>query len=343
MGRRKIVSVFRLAGVLGLVGMTACAPPDSPGGLASSALPPIEGAVTFGATEPAGRQVAAKFSEVGNGATVSFIDPDSGNTVTTTLTTPDGKFRLTFLSGNFSPGTGTYFLEAVKGLSVGGAANRVGAPAARVRTLIAFVAGDWSTLTAGSIAINRSTTVVAALSNLKGLTQDQNRGLLGRIVAGKESTLGGLTANDTFSPTAEISAVEFHRTWDLVAEALRQDADPIGSLFLRPADGTSSAQVEIGPGFGKREGVAWAADGFMLAGLSPADAAPGDRVTVYGHGLPTATDSATVWLGGKNCPVVSTDGKGSSLQFLVAAGAVTGNVEFRYGPWINRSLFLVVR
>ncbi len=300
----------------------------------------LEGQVDFG--PPEDRQLTAKFAEVGSGATVSLIDPVEGNTVSTTLTTPEGRFRLTILSGNFEPGVGPYFLEAVKGLAVGGKANRVGASAARVRTLVSYSGSGWRSLTTGTLGINRSTTAISALSNLKGLTKEQNLALLDTIESGRESTADGITTNDTFTAGPAISDGEYRRTWDLVAQALREDADPIGSLFLRPTDATSSSLVSIGPGFGMREGIAWAHDGFTLSGLSPVDAAPGDRVTVYGHGLPLATDSVAIVVGEKACPVVATDGVGTAITFVVPTGAVTGNVEFRYGPWINRSLFLIV-
>ena len=87
-----------------------------------------------------------------------------------------------------------------------------------------------------------------------------------------------------------------------------------------------------------------AAKGLALGGKPNRAGGSAARIrTLVGHGLPVATDSVLVKVGGVACPVVETDGLGTAITFVVAAGATTGDVEFLYGPWINRSLFLVVK
>ncbi|MBI6545313.1 MAG: hypothetical protein HY692_00875 [Cyanobacteria bacterium NC_groundwater_1444_Ag_S-0.65um_54_12] len=306
-------------------------------------VPPLAGQVDFGTP----RKVAATMQQIGEGATVSLIDPVSGNTISTALTSPAGAFLLTF-SNNFSPQEGPYFLEGVKGLPVGGAFNRVGAPLARVRTLVSFQ-GQWKSLSAGGIIMSKTTTAISALSNLKGLSASQNLALIGKVRPKASSLLDGITTPDSFTPTADISDLEYHRTWKLVDGALLQDADPIAALFLRPADATASATSSLGPAFGFYPGIAWGSDGMALLSLDPATGSAGSTVTLRGQGLPTASASIQVWLPGAgggmiNCPVLSASADGSSITFRVGTAPALGavSVEVRYGPWTNSRLALTV-
>lgn len=321
-----------------LLGVAHIAPPIAEETV--DVAPPIEGFVDF---RDGLRQTMVTVAEVASGSTVSLIDPPTGNTVASTLTlaNPAGKFRLTFSKG-FAPSQGPYFIEAVKGLARGGQVNRAGATVARLRTLISFEGGWKSLSSGGSIILNRATTALASLSNLKALSQIQNLDLIGKLQIGTSATVEGITSPDSFVGTPAISVVEFHRTFDMVAQSLKQDVDPIGAIFMRPMGATSSVVVGSAPGYGMREGIAWSADGMKLSRLDPTNAGVGATVIIRGIGLPSATSSVTVFLGALNCPVEAASALGEAITIRIPAGATSGNLEVRYGLWTDSSLFLTV-
>lgn len=309
---------------LGLLGCSSYLPPGV------EPLPPLIGQI-----EPlASRLVAASTSEVANGATVALIDPTSGNTIATTLSTPNGQFVLNFPPATFTPGSNPYFLEASKGL--GTSSNQVGASAVRLRTLIRMNNGDWESFSSNGIYVGRSTTALAILSSLKGLSVAQNIALLKTLAVGATSTVGGITSPDTFGGTPAVLALEYQQVWDLVTRSLEQNADPMASIVQRP-NATASVVTDLGSGYGLRPGFGWAAAGIVLADVSPAAAAVGSTLTLYGHGL---NAGLTVRLNSLSCPVLTTDG--TTATFRLPAGSTSGNLEVRSGPWIHRGLFVTV-
>ncbi|MBO9540201.1 hypothetical protein J7643_06375 [bacterium] len=323
-------------------------------GCATSAQPHLPSTLSGTvAPFPSPRHVAATSGEIAQGATVSLIDPISGNTLVTALTRPDGRFVFTF-DKSFKPSVGPYFLEAAKGLSVGASQNRPSVPAARMRTLISNSNGLWASLTGPNANITLGTTALCALSNLKGLDQTKNLALLGRIDPGLPSASpGGLTSNETFTPplawislpaTESISVLEFLQAWNLVGRALALDADPMAALMLRDPIATASPTI-MDPAV--LSGVAMAQDGWALTSVKPATASTTipSVLTVRGIGLPTATDSLLVTLNGATCSVLTASATGSDFTVRVPAGIPLGarKLVVTYGPWSHQGLTVTIQ
>lgn len=284
------------------------------------------GHVDFGQSD---RDVAVTINEIAVGATVSLIDPGSGNTIGTTLTNSKGDFVLTF-GETFKPDTGPYFFEAVKGIGPTNRPNQVGYPTIRVRTLGSFQ-GGWKSLSPGNfVVLNRSTTALCALSSLKNLDATGNLALLGALTLDQKSTDGSLESKDTYSPKGGISNLEYLRAVDLVNQVLNQNEDPIGSLFLRPA-GAQGPASESGHGYGMHPGLAWAADGAAIAKLDVSAASIGQDVTVYGQGFPTQASLISANLGTVPCAVTAVSS--TEFKFKVPQGATGGMVTVRIGRW----------
>ncbi len=319
----------RPALLIGLL-LAGCVPIAAPPAL--SETPPLVGQVE-GA--PA-RGTQATTAEVANGATISLIEPSTGTTLATTLTAADGRFSLTF-KGGFKPGGAPYFLEAMKGLSNNGA----GVALIRLRTLVAHANGAWITLSGSATFLNRSTTALSALSNLKDFSDSQNMALMGSLSMSTPETLEGITTPDTYTPpdslTAVLTASEFHRAWSLVDQAVTRDVDPIAGLFSRPATGSAAGSNVASESFGIWDGFGWQSDGFVFSSLSAVTVARGGTVTLYGHGLATTTAGARVTLGpgGTACPVTAASANGTSLTISIPAGATPGSYSLQLiiGPW----------
>ncbi|MNX29529.1 hypothetical protein D3C86_596680 [compost metagenome] len=299
------------------------------------------------------RQIAATLEEVGAGSTVSLIEPASGHTLATTVTTDQGRFILTF-EKTFKPSVGPYFLEAVKGLSVGGKQNRPGSPSARVRTLISFQKGRWLSLTGGSINITRGTTALAVLSSFKAFDSTKNLDLMSSLALGQSATSAeGLTSTETFvppnawvslEPHERIDTLEYHRAWSLVDRSLSLDADPIAALFPRVPGATASPEVPLPDTF---PGIAMGQDGFAATSVKPATAsatAP-SVLKVWGIGLGTSTGSIKVTLGGATCSVLTASPTGTEFTLRVPAGlaASTYPLVISLGPWTHQSLTVQVQ
>ncbi|HEY9854844.1 MAG TPA: IPT/TIG domain-containing protein [Stenomitos sp.] len=318
--------------LLGLTLLAGCA------GLTPTAgVPPLEGTVELDSE----RHVMADVSEVANGATVSFIDPTSGNTLTTGLTDSRGRFSLVFSNGNFHPTNGPYFLEAAKGLSMGGSTNRAGATLVRLRTLVSYQNGIWQTPTGMGINIGRATTALCVLSNLKGLTSTQNLALLNRVFLGTPSSAEGIGIPDSFQGDDTLTSTEFIRAYDLVDRAIAQNMDPVAALFKRPAGSTS---VTLGPGFATRPELGMALDGWVLGTASPTSGPANTLVTVYGHGLSANAADLGVTLNGQTASVLAASADGTSLRFQVPAGLSPGTypIVVTYGPWSSSILTFTV-
>lgn len=246
----------------------------------------LEGRVDFG-----GRAVQANVGEVANASTVSLIDASSNVTVASSVTTASGSFKLSF-SGFKPSATASYFIEAVKGLSAGGASNRVGAPVARVRTLIYWRQG-WVSLTNSIpnhlIAVTPTTTAVSILAGLRqaaGFSVDFES-LVGSVALGvADSSLSPATL-DTFIPGASgLSVQDYHTVSGLVDQALVSDQDPVQAIGL---DVGPPVQYALTP------------QAFTVTGVTPSSGMPNDVVTITGTGFETSPANNVVkfngWVG----------------------------------------------
>ncbi|MBI6545856.1 MAG: hypothetical protein HY692_03620, partial [Cyanobacteria bacterium NC_groundwater_1444_Ag_S-0.65um_54_12] len=249
--------------------------------------------------------IAALPSEIASSATVSLIDPATGQTVATTLTRSDGAFSLTM--PNWRPTSDQpYVLEAMKGLSAGGNPNRVGAPAARLRTVVSKVNNQWTSLTGSRIQISRSTTAVAAIADLKGLASAQIQLLLSCITIGNP---------DLFTSAAGITQTEYDSVWLLVNSALLLNQDPIRNLARNTGDG-SFMLLERGP---------------LVTDFSAGSGASGGEVILYGNGFDPLNVNNIVRFAGVEASNVTVDAGGTQLRVSVPPGAVTGPLTLRVG------------
>ncbi|MNX73500.1 hypothetical protein D3C86_1049010 [compost metagenome] len=293
--------------------------------------PPLVGTIE-GASE---RRTQATLGDIANGATISIIEPASGNTVATTLTAPDGSFRFNF-KNEFKPGGKPYFLEAMKGLR----ANSAGAPLIRLRTLITYKSGRWLSLSGAVHTLSRSSTALAALSNLKALTDDQNASLMGCLTAPATDS-PGIELPAAFVVPAGLSglldAPTYEKAWTVVDRAIAQDMDPIAGLYIRTASASAALPNGVTDAYGLWNGFGLAADGFILSSLSATTVARGGTLKLYGHGLPRTTTGATVTLGagGPACPVTAASADGTWLSIQIPAGVMPGAhaLQLTYGPW----------
>jgi hypothetical protein len=296
----------RIAGALLVVSMLALAGCPRPMlSTTGDAAPPVVGAIDFTSE----RQTQATMGEIAQAATVSLIDPFQGQTVATSITDSNRQFRLTFDS-TFKPGNAPYYLEAVKGLQVGGAANRAGAPAARIRTLIQWTDAGWQSVSSGSITVSATTTALSVLASLR--SADVSRpALINSLVMDTPDTTELPHTPDTFAPGASgITNVEFHRTYELVSNALSLDQDPLQVIY-RAEDGSYQRVTQ----------------GSTVLRVSPANAAIGAAVTVVGHGFATpAANNVVTFSGGVTAVPTAVSADRTQLTVTIPAGAGTGPV-----------------
>lgn len=220
------------------------------------------------------RSAQATTAEIAAAATVSLIDAATGNTVATSQTNAGGGFTLAF--GGVAPATGAiYLLEAVKGLSVGGSANRPGTKAARLRTILYWNAG-WQSFTNSTpntgIVLSAATT---ALSTIVSLKQQKGQAIplsvLVNTVSGTSfAEAGGLTSAGDFLPVLQ------H-----VTNAIALDQDPLAAIGYDATSGSYQLAT----------GVPW------ISGYSPALPATGSVITVRGLNLDKLNGRNIFWFG----------------------------------------------
>lgn len=224
-----------------------------------------------------GRHPQALMSEVTTSATVSLIDAATGNTVASTLTDASGAFVLTF--ADFSPADGSsYVLEAVKGLSVGGSANRAGTAAVRLRTYLFWNSG-WQSFTNTAvntgIVMGNATTALSVIVGLKaqaGIPLTLST-LIGKVNEGTDAF--------TEAGTGLTSAGDFAPVLPLVGNAIGLDQDPLRAIAYDPATG----------GYSLATGAPW------IGGFSPTLPAPGGTLTLHGTHLDRLNGRNTFWFG----------------------------------------------
>lgn|GEM_PF-2475629 len=292
-------------------GLVSIAPVEAPQSVVAS----IRGRVDLSAA----RKTQAATADLLGAATVSLIDAKSNQTVTSTVTTPDGQFALTFPAG-FQPVPGrSYYIEAIKGLS----GNLPGANAARLRTLLQFQTAGWTSLTSatpnGFVTVSRSTTAIAAMLALKGgNAPDTNAAaLLGSLTLGATDSALVPTTPDTFTPVASFSNADFHAAFGIIDAALGADRDPVAAitydqargLFLLVPLGSGPVVTGLSATSGK-SGIALSITGTNF------DLVPGNNVVVFAN---QATVSAL--------PTSTT----TRLDVVVPATALTGPVLVQRG------------
>ncbi|HEY9857113.1 MAG TPA: IPT/TIG domain-containing protein, partial [Stenomitos sp.] len=258
-------------------------------------------------------QADPALSEIATGATVSLINPTDGQTIATSLSTPDGTFALDF--GAWSPTLGkVYLVEAIKGLKLGGEPNRAGAAASRLRTFVVKQSDGWKSLTAGSLIINRSTTALAVISGLKGLDAAQNLALIGSLTVGTP---------DVFSApgAAGIAGAEYAAVWGLVDTAVSLYQDPVRSVSL-DAVTHQFARLEHAP---------------FVTDMVPRAANPGDTLTLFGNGFDPVSANNKVYFNGVQAPPanVSVDATGTRLTVIVPDNAQTGVITVQVGNLVT--------
>lgn len=283
--------------VMSLVAIAACAAPR----VIEPSPATLSGTVDFGAS----RQVQATMSDVATKATVSLIDPVQNKTVATSVTDSSGAFSLTFRG--FTPASYPYFLEAVKGLPMGGSPNRVGASAARVRTLVKWTSGTPSSISIGQNTISTTTTALCVIAGLRSSVNQS--ALISSLTMGTADNTVSPSTPDTFTlSTSNITNVDFHNVNKLVGDAIMYDQDPIAAIAL---DGSNNF-VRLTPPS-------------SLLRLSSDVAAIGGTLTLYGQSFASpAANNRVTFAGGVSAVGTSVSADHSQLTVPVPAGACTG-------------------
>lgn len=284
-------SFFVLPLTMGTLLLSACPGAQAPA--PTSAVAPIAGTVDIGFARRIQADVA---QDIAPAASVSLIEPGATpKTIATTVTTPNGNFVLT-VSKNFRPEANTvYYLEAFKGLG----SNQAGYNAARLRTLVRYTNGQWSSLTGvGSVGLTLATTAVslaAELNTREGSAVDL-ASLLGKL------------SGAAFTPVTNLSNAEYLEARSVVEQALGGDQDPVGCIgkasghfFFRSAGGS----LGVVPAFG---------------------ADVGDTLTLSGMAFAATPGANTVSFSGVSAPVGSVSADARSVQLVIPEGARTGAI-----------------
>ncbi|MBU6428513.1 MAG: DUF839 domain-containing protein [Cyanobacteria bacterium REEB65] len=276
-------------------------------------MPPIVGSVRWAPADPAVQHTQALLTDVANGATISLIDASTGATVATTVTAANGSFNLTLSSWVPSANT-PYFLEAVKGLPAGGSANRAGAAAARVRTMIAFQMATWVNLSnSASVLISPGTTAMCVIAYDSGLTAAQELGLMGSI-----NTSSGFAGNST------ISLAAYSQVQSLVNDALAADEDPIAAIAYDSTGASPATQFALKP-----------ANVVIDAEVTPTVINPGGTATFFGQNLPGPESTPSIMIGQLPVATWSVNASRSALTVTLPANGYSGllNITDGQGTW----------
>jgi len=249
------------------------------------------------------RVQADLLSDVAPAAGVSFIDVSGASPVVVATTVTDGLGRFQMSLPHFQPTVDAlYYLEAFKGLN----ANRPGANAARVRTLIQWKSNGWRSLTGATLNLNLCTTALAVAAQLNtdaGAPVDLTL-LIGSLTLG---TPDGV-APDTYQAVPNLSVADFDGAYLMVNAALGGDMDPIasvgkasGSFFLRASGGA----LGVSPGTG---------------------ASVGDVITLSGMTFEPDPHHNWISFNGVQVSADSVSGDRLSIQVTVPEGATRGPI-----------------
>ncbi|MNK85698.1 hypothetical protein D3C87_1055850 [compost metagenome] len=257
-------------------------------------------------------RVQTTISDVAYAASVSLIDPTGTadgkpKTVVTTLTDEAGKFNFS-LDKSFKPSSNrVYYLEAVKGLN----SNMAGHDAARVRTLIQWKSGGWTSLTnastGGTLIISLSTTalsVAAQLNTAEGKPVDLND-LIGKLSSG--------TIPYAYTPVANLSEAEYLEAFGVVEAALGGGTDPVASI--EKANGNFVLK-QVGESLGVTPGLG---------------ADIGDTVTISGMTFSVTPANNHVSFNGIPAQVTFVSGDRSWIRAIVPEAATRGPITISVG------------
>lgn len=284
--KRSLLSVVVAAVTCGLLLACRTSAPLVMGGAtvrAARASAPLFGRVDFSSI----RQTQATLTNVINYATVSLIDPSTGETITSGVTDASGNFSLNM--PGFTPTlNGTYVVEAIKGLN----AQLPGYTAPRFRTILEYTNSGWLSLSASvpgsTIVIDQYTTAIALVSALDPLGLPA-ASAMGKV---KSPAQSGLNASPTWGshPDSQLSNL----AGDIV-NTLGQNLDPVTTTnAILPTINT----------------------------VQPNQGAVNQPVTISGAGfVPGAT---TVTISGVTMPILMLSK--SQIICTVPVGAPTGNV-----------------
>ncbi len=184
-------------------------------------------------------QIQAIFEEFTAGATIALIDTETGLTLGTSVTTPEGSFILNF-GPDFNPVDGRlYYLDLFKGLQVqpDGQFNQAGADALRLRNVLCYDAATsgWTSLMNGtpsnSVDIGNKSTALSIALALKRQA--------GELVDFKQYL--GVVPYPNDYPAAGVGTLEkskFDQAYAAVIEAIAKDSDPLQYLVYDKITGT---------------------------------------------------------------------------------------------------------
>lgn len=273
MTRRTLVALLLLSATAGCQPSASLLSSPQPGSATQvrQAAPAIHGQI-----DASERSTQATPAEIASGATLSLIDATTGQTLATTLSGADGAFQLK-LPGVTPVAGRPYYLEAVKGLSAGGAPNRIGGVAARLRTVLFLQGGDWVSLNSPTpgvpVVLSQATTAAAIIGAVRGLSLNS---LIGTV------QVGGIP----FTPNGSaISVAEFNTVYGLVDQAVRGDRDPVEGVGYDPTGATPAAQYGLKP------------SELQLNVSNPLSATQGSTVTIAGQNLPAPRSDTLVYVG----------------------------------------------
>ncbi|MBO9540129.1 carbohydrate binding domain-containing protein [bacterium] len=276
----RLVLSFVLVALLALGCRPAPLAVSNPG--ASVVQPVLKGELLL----PGGYDTQATAGQVRANATVTLIDPSTFQAKGTGITASDGSFTVQAL-GSFTPVLGAlYLLESSKAL--GGTSNA----AFRLRTLVQFNAGGWTSVSGTSIRLSTTTTAAAILWDQQALSASD---VIGKLVY---DPVTGTLLPAALGATAPESLV---RSVDgLVGEALALNLDPIQIVRPGPggtyglALGTTERNRLLNPSFEDRfsSWQLWDAQAVASYSLETAGAMDG-RIFVRA----TAAASGDVWVG----------------------------------------------
>ncbi|HEY9897727.1 MAG TPA: LamG-like jellyroll fold domain-containing protein [Pantanalinema sp.] len=209
---------LRLALSLVIVALLAIGCRPTPLAVSTAVAPASQPVLTGQVLLPEGYGIQATAGQVRANATVTLIDPSTFQAKGTGITAPDGTFTVQAL-GTFTPTIGSlYLLESSK--TLGGTSNS----AFRLRTLVQFNAGGWTSVSGTAIQLSATTTAVAILWDHLSLGAADVIGKVSKDAVTGVHQQAGLTAS---VPELLVRSVE-----SLVSQALLLNLDPV--QIVRP-------------------------------------------------------------------------------------------------------------
>jgi sugar lactone lactonase YvrE len=295
--------------------MVACQPPLAMRAPLGSpvATTTLTGRATFSS---GARHTQAALSEVGNGASVSLIDATTGNTISSTVTDASGSFILTFTGFNPTPNA-PYVLEAIKGLSVGGASNRAGAKAASIRSLL-FYNGGWQSLTNTTpgvgIVVSPATTALCVMTSLRSVPAASLSALI-------QSTNGSTYTGTSSSPFTSFPT-DFPGVTTLVSNAISLDQDPVSAIGFDSVAATYSLATGVP----------------VVTGAGPSLATPGGSVLLRGAYLDPNAGRNTFWFGSVYAPTWTVSADRTAATVSIPAGAYSAPLTMQQPNGVVQTL-----